>query len=290
MIDAVNGLIFNTLIAERAIKLPNIGTLYIERSAATTDGKRVVSPRYAVNFSSHVDTVSIVDIIARTASVDVTTANDIFERWEAKCREGNTLHINGVGTLRDKTFITDDELVKSLNGNQIDSLTLTRKRGSATWWIAAIVAVVAVGLAGAYLYYPDVLCSADTTHYVEAVANIEEVAVNEVIVTEDNIEEEITVIEEPEVVEVPAVKDWTSANDIRHRVIVGSYSTKENAQRAIRDIERRLPELKCSIYMLGSMHAVAIYGSADNADCEAFMSKYGADFTQMWIHTPKRYR
>ena len=290
MIDAVNGLIFNTLIAERAIKLPNIGTLYIERSAATTDGKRVVSPRYAVNFSSHIDAVSIVDIIARIASVDVTTAHDIFERWEAKCREGNTLHINGVGTLRDKTFITDDELLKSLNSSQIDSFTLTRKRGSATWWIAAIVVVVAVCMAGAYLYYPDVLCSADTTHHVEAVANIEEVAVNEVIVTEDNIEEEITVIEEPEVVEVPAVKDWTSANDIRHRVIVGSYLTKENAQRAIRDIERRLPELKCSIYMLGSMHAVAIYGSADNADCEVFMSEYGADFTQMWIHTPKRFR
>lgn len=298
MIDAVNGLIFNTLITERAIMLPNIGTLYIERTAATTDGRRIVAPRFAVNFSSRLEAVSIVDVIARTAAVDMAAANDIFERWTAKVKEGNTLHISGIGTLKDKTFITDDELLKALNNNQIPDLVITRKRGSAARWIVAACAVLAVAVGVAYLYQSGIFHTADATERVENVEHTAETKIEKVILPEDNIAEEVAVIDEPEVVieeqeaviEEPMVEVWSAAKDIRHRVIVGSYSSRDNAERAISDIERHLPELTCSVYVLGSMYAVAIYGSSDHADCEAFMREYKDDFTQMWIHTPKRYR
>lgn len=287
MVEAVNGLIFNTLIAERAVNLPTIGTLYIERTAATTDGNRVVAPRYVVNFSSHLEAVSIVDVIARTASVDTATANDIFERWTAKVKDCNVLQISGVGLLKDKTFITDNELLNALNNNQINNLEITRKQGSAMRWIVVLVALVVVLVGCAYLYF-SMQCDDEI---VDVPCTVQEVVTEKVVVPEDNIEEEVIVIEEPEVIiEEPAVEVWTEAKDIRHRVIVGSYSTRENAERAIRDIERRKPELTCSVYVLGSMYAVAIYGSADNADCEEFMREYKSDFAQMWIHTPKRYR
>ncbi|MBQ8366289.1 MAG: SPOR domain-containing protein [Alistipes sp.] len=287
MVEAVNGLIFNTLIAERAVNLPTIGTLYIERTAATTDGKRAIAPRYAVSFSSHLEAVSIVDVIARTASVDTATANDIFERWTAKVKDCNVLQISGVGVLKDKTFITDNELLNALNNNQITNLEITRKQGSAMRWIVVLVALVVVLVGSAYLYF-SMQCEDEI---VDVPCTVQEVVTEKVVVPEDNIEEEVIVIEEPEVIiEEPAVEVWTEAKDIRHRVIVGSYSTRENAERAIRDIKRRKPELTCSVYVLGSMYAVAIYGSADNADCEEFMREYKNDFAQMWIHTPKRYR
>lgn len=291
MIDAVNGLIFNTLITERAIKLPNIGTLYIERTAATTDGKSIIAPRYAVNFSSHLEAVSIIDIIAQTASVDIATARDIFERWMTKVKDGNTLQLSDIGTLKDKTFITDDKLFKALNNNQITNLSITKKRGSATRWIVAVFGILAIAVGVVYLCQSEILHRADTTQPVVVVEHVEEVTIEEVIASEDYIVEEVAVIEEPEVVvEEPATEVWTAKKDIRHRVIVGSYSTRDNAERAIRDIERRQPELTCSVYVLGTMYAVAIYGSSDNAECEAFMREYKEQFTQMWIHTPKRYR
>ena len=45
MVDAVNSLIFNTLISERAVNLPGIGTLYVDRIGATVSGDTLRAPR-----------------------------------------------------------------------------------------------------------------------------------------------------------------------------------------------------------------------------------------------------
>lgn len=304
MVDAVNSLIFNTLISERAVNLPGIGTLYVDRIGATVSGDAIIAPRYSVTFSSHASATSIVDVIAREATIDTAVASDIFERWVAKTKSGNTLEISGVGTLKDKTFIVDNELLKSLNVTQFSGLKRVQKRSSAKKWIATLSFVIIVLAACAYLYFagyitkPNISVSFEaeivTTEIAEPTTTTSEPDIMDVVVEENNIAEDIAVIEEKGS-DVPSVEhvaggDWRAAKDIRHRVIVGSYSTPENAERAISDIARRTPELNCSIYTLGSMYAVAIYGSSENDDCVEFMRNYSKHFPQIWIHTPKRYR
>lgn len=303
MVDAVNSLIYNTLISERAVHLPNIGTLYIERTGATIDDNNILMPRYSVAFSSHASATSIVDVVARAAAVDVATANDIFERWIAKTKDGNILEISGVGTLRDKTFITDAELLRSLNATQFNDLKRTQKRGGALKWVVILsILIIALG-ACSYLYFAGYIAKPDISVTFKAEVVTTEIAkptipdvepdITEIAPKEDNNVEEIAVIEDESsdnLTDERINNDWTKSDNIRHRVIVGSYSTKENAERAIRDIEGRMPELNCTVYTLGSMYAVAIFGSSENDDCVEFMRNYHKHFSQIWVHTPKRYR
>jgi hypothetical protein len=41
---------------------------------------------------------------------------------------------------------------------------------------------------------------------------------------------------------------------------------------------------------LGTMYAVAAFGSYDKAECEEFKRAYTKEFKQAWVHTPRRYR
>ena len=66
MVNEVNKLIYNTLISDRAVLLPDVGTLFISREAAKEMSRgRVESHRYTLSFSSNKAAVSLIDIIAR---------------------------------------------------------------------------------------------------------------------------------------------------------------------------------------------------------------------------------
>ena len=297
MVEAVNSLIYNTLITERAIHLPTFGTLYIERTGAMTEGDTITAPRFNIAFSSHRTAISIVDVIGSAANVDNATANDIYERWRAKSRQEKILQISGVGALRDKTFIADATLINALNNTQFQGLRTSRKRGGGLRCAVALFVVMLLAIGGLYLFNTGhhTTSKPTTKESVEiAPSEVPAPEVEDIIIIEDNIEDELPVNVDEEskdsIASESEINDWTTATDIRHRVIVGSYSTRENAERAINDIERRMPELKCSVYELGSMYAVAIFGSSQNDECVEFMRNYRKHFSQIWIHTPKRYR
>ena len=114
-----------------------------------------------------------------------------------------------------------------------------------------------------------------------------EIADTEIITESEDIAIE-TPTETQEVEEV--IADWRSRDDIRHWVVVGSYSTTNNAERAISDIEKRYPEILCTYYRLGNMYAVVVFGSADNEECQQFKRAHSKEFKQSWIHTPKKFK
>ena len=115
MVNEVNKLIYNTLAEHNAVVLPRVGSLGVVRRMAKMEGNRVVAPTFAVEFSSAEEGVSLCDVIASVANISSSEAEDIYLRWLDKVKEGNTLTISGVGTLRDKSFVTDTELHKALN-------------------------------------------------------------------------------------------------------------------------------------------------------------------------------
>ena len=78
------------------------------------------------------------------------------------------------------------------------------------------------------------------------------------------------------------------AATVRFRVIIGSYSTRENAERAIAAASRTQPDLQYEIRPLGRLHAVAAFGSATRDRCEEFVRSHRHDFPQAWIHPVNR--
>ena len=306
MVFEVNKLIFNALISEGAVHLPEVGTLFVERIPAGIVARNSVGvPSYTISFSNHRDARSIVDIIAKIADIEAPQAMDIYERWLDKVRHGNELVIDGVGVLRNKSFVADNELLMYLNPLGANELSISRRRGSGVVVpvIVLVILLLSIG-GGAYYYF--------TTHAVVESQNDVVVASNDVVVEEEVVEVDVpelvisdsssdtvadeVYIDENETIDYSyvvvedVVEDWRTNTDIRHYVVVGSYSTEKNAERAINELSGKYNELLFSYFKLGSMYAVAAFGSTNREDCERFVSEYKQSFPQLWIHTPRKHK
>lgn len=298
MVNEVNKIIYNRLVSDGALYIPDVGTLTLLRQPAMyTSRKRIVSPRYFVDFSADKIADSLVDIIADVASVDVATAEDICLRWLDKVRTEDGFTIEGVGILKSGHFTLDEALEAQLCPFGVDYINVTtRRRG----WAFAAVACVVLALCGVSAWWfmrdtatvePQILIAEETVVEEPQIVETEviEIAVETTEEQGSAAEQIAEIVETPEP-EVVTPADWRDNENIRHWVVIGSYSTTENAERAIKEFETKSPDLMFSHIRLGSMYAVASYGSTEKVDCEEFVQNHKSEFTQLWIYTPKRYR
>ena len=108
MVDEVNRLVGNLLAAGSGVFLPGVGSLFVERRGARRLSKRSVQPPCrVVSFSSQQQGVSLADELARTLHCDAAGAQDVYDRWLSRTREGDVLTIEGVGVLKFKYFPLD---------------------------------------------------------------------------------------------------------------------------------------------------------------------------------------
>lgn len=291
MVGEVNKLIFNTLISEGAVYLPDVGVIYLHRIAAAEVARdRVAAPHISVQFSSQMKATSLVDVISNVANVDSSQAEDIYTRWLDKVRTANGVDIEGIGRVVNKSFVADEELHKSLNPYSVNEIKITRRRSN-RGFVAAIFALFILVLLG-YILYANLDFTAPKTEVAEVIKEQGSEPKIEVVTEESTVPSEVNdnVDKATETVVVEEVNDWRKSADIRHWVIIGSYSTTENAERAIAALSEKYSELMFDYIKLGSMYAVSPFGSSDIAECEVFKLEYKHEFTQMWIHTPKRFK
>lgn len=285
MVNEVNKLIYNAIVKYHAVYLPDVGTLCVVRHPATMSSKNeLIPPRFDVELSLDNRAKSLVDIISAEVAVDKQRAEEIYARWSDKLHKGGIMEIDRVGTLRNNSFVADAEIIKALNiSNQ--PFRITRKRNYAPLYLLLTLVVLGALGYGGWRYF-------DTKQdqvVVEIVAEEQVMPEVELPLVQDTQPIEIEMIEDAsnnEVIE----SDWRENGGIRHWVVVGSYSTTENAERAIADIVKRLPKMQCNYFKLGSMFAVAAFGSADIAECQEFKNAHSKEFPQSWVYTPKRYR
>ena len=285
MVNEVNKLIYNAIVKYHAVYLPDVGTLCVVRHPATMSSKNeLIPPRFDVELSLDNRAKSLVDIISAEVAVDKQRAEEIYARWSDKLHKGGIMVIDRVGTLRNNSFVADAEIIKALNiSNQ--PFRITRKRNYAPLYLLLTLVVLGALGYGGWRYF-------DTKQdqiVVEIVAEEQVMPEVELPLVQDTQPVEIEMIDEAsnnEIIE----SDWRDKEGIRHWVVVGSYSTTENAERAIADIVKRLPEMQCNYFKLGSMFAVAAFGSADIAECQEFKNAHSKEFPQSWVYTPKRYR
>ena len=294
MVNEVNKIVYNTLVAERAIHLPGVGTLSIVRkSAEVASGGMVLPPSHSVQFSSGAHATSLVDAIAREAGMDSASAEELYSRWLEKVRVGATLTIEGVGRLQQKSFVSEGEFVALFN-RAAAPVKIKRHNKSAisAALIASFIGVGVVFGAAAWFFVndtPEPDAEIVEQQDVVAMANVadkEEVIIEEVV--EEVAPEEPIEVAEPEVSEVAT--NWTQEADIHHWVVAGSYSTEQNAETAKSALMAKHNGMSCDIISLGKMYAVAVYGSTNRDDCVEFMREHSAELKNLWIFTPKKFK
>lgn len=330
MVNQVNNIIFNLIVSGRGVWLPDIAALRTVRRPAQsgTSSRTVLPPRLTVEFTSHREGVSLVEEIARVASIDETAARDIYDRWIEKCLVDGILTIDGIGVLRGKSFVADNALTELLNADAGGEIKVVKRRRSHRLPVIVSAVLLLAAAAGA-LYW--LLCrdmtnaQSDDTGSVELPAAVvqpaaadaaeqvaessaaepqqeqaENTSIDGVQTSASDAEPDRAAAAETEAAaaetEAAAAESDTAVtetkpaaeSDIRYRVIIGSYSTRSNAERAVADARKRVPGLRCEIRPLGRLFAVAAFGAPTREECEEFIREHRSDFPQAWTNPAKR--
>ena len=70
-------------------------------------------------------------------------------------------------------------------------------------------------------------------------------------------------------------------------VVMGVFSTEENAQRAIEQAESRIKDLNCRVLPFKDKFMVTLFGSDKIGDCNSFANSYRDIYADLWVYRKK---
>lgn len=301
--DNITQLLFNALAQRQTVVLLGIGSLRFRRVAAKLEGSTLTPPHNMFRFSSREEGRSLLDMLVDEAGCTREEGEEAYRRWLHRIKQGHSVVIEGVGRIEDDFFTPSEELERLLNPTSDAPVVLRRHRSLRGLWIGlAAVALVAVA-SGAWWYVNMHSAPAPTR-----VAQTTEKPAAEVVETADSVATEIVVegAAEPveEVVSVaesaqspapenrpvpaPATTEIGEMTSGMSYVVVGVFSTEDNARKFIEQMARRAPEMACRAYKFqGSKFMVSGFESADGAEASAFIRDHCAQFPDLWVYKRK---
>ena len=274
MVTEVNKIIYNMLVSGRGVYLPDVGTLFIERQAARKiSDNKLLSPRNVVSFTTQVQAPSLVDEITTIANCEAAQSQDIYERWIAKTRIDNTLTINGVGKLVDKSFTMDNDFSAILNPQGSKVLIVRRKKQSHLWLyiLSAACILFALGMLAYMIWGEQLLSSTKTVTTTEVAAPVQE---------------EAPTIEQ-DTIQVPEVAQPQQPQEYAFYVVMGVFAEEANAARAIEQAKSEIDDATCTIRPFKNKHMVTIFGSDNRSDCNSYANAYRDIYPNLWIYETK---
>lgn len=337
MVDEVNRLVGNLLAGGSGVFLPGVGSLFVERRGARRLSKRtVLPPCRVVSFSSQQQGVSLADELARTLHCDAAGAQDVYDRWLSRTREGDVLTIEGVGVLKFKNFTLAPAFDRLLNPQGHEPVRIKpARRFDWALWVGIAAIVIAAGFGGAEFLRinssdipePDATAevaqtvpAADAGISADSSATAEETAAGTTAAEPDAVG---TASAEPDVAGI-AVAETTGTADSAgdradaavtrpdakpagqrpgsaprasaepaslvsgHRyVVLGVFSTPENAARAAADAEAREASVHCGVYRFGDKFMVSPFEAPDAEACTLFIRNYSDRFPGLWTYTAR---
>ncbi len=299
MVGEVNKIIYNMLVSGRGVYLPDVGSLYIERQAARKiSADKLLTPRNVVAFQSGEQAPSLVNEIVAVAGCSVEQAADIYQRWSAKTREGSNIKIGGVGVLNHKSFVMESEFASAINPKGVKTIVIRRRSNTWLYAICAVCVLVALGFCGYMMFGGKQTIDAMR---IEPIAKVvEQPAATDAVA--QSVEGETTTptdstnsaggnaVTSTNASTQPAQPTETVANsgaDYEYYVVMGIFSTEENAQRAIAQAESRIKDVSCKVLPFKDKFMVTLFGSDKIGDCNAFANSYRDIYADLWVYKKK---
>ena len=304
MVTEVNKIIYNLIVSGREVCIGGVGTLFTVRYAAYRASRKSLVPPYRiVEFTTEQRGVLLEEEIARVAGVDAQKAHELFERWHSAVVDGETLTIEGVGKLRKDRFVADEAFLAALNPQGRAPMRLKPKANVGLYVFASLCICFAVAVAG-YLY----LDNSDISLLGKGAESAAEELVSQNVEAEpaESLESPLTEVVDSVKVELPIVETQPESEPVaqpqlsdggdeeirstvlgRSYVVLGVFSTPENAANAALQARKRADDMHYSIYYYGSKYMVALYDAPSRDECQEFVRSLNDTFTDLWIYTRK---
>lgn len=302
--DSITQLLFNALAQRQTVVLPGIGSLRFKRIAAKLEGSTLTPPRNMFRYSSREEGRSLLDMLISAAGCTREEGEEAYRRWLRRVKQGHSVVIEGVGRIEEDFFKPSDELEQLLNPVATAPLTIKRRRSWQGVWIA-LAAVAVIGVAGAAWWYVK-MQPTSVPAVVAQKAEKPKTEVVEVAEKEDSVvAEQVATEAVPEV--VPAQKESASVSapapaptpapvstevgkmtSGMSYVVMGVFSTEENARKYVTQLAKRAPEIGCRIYRFqGAKFMVSGFESADGAAATTFIREHRTQFPDLWTYKRK---
>lgn len=308
----VDKLIRNLLSARRPVSMPGVGTLEtVRHAAARLPHSRMAPPAMGVEFSSAEREPSLVEAIRSAASCTPEQAHEIYDRWLERSREGDVLVIGGVGRLAGKSFTLDAAFDAALNPLGHQPVRMKRRRDGWLWGLAGAAVCVAIfsslaviGVIGPFPYGVAVDCNTSEKREAQS-AETASVPDMQTAVLPAEAEPEPEALQSTATPDVrlpetaPTVSDAersvsTSPQDAivrtqsgRHYVVLGVYTTEQNARRAVAQVRKKDAVPDCRIYLYGDKFMVSLFESDDAARTAGFARAHRGAFRDLWVYTKR---
>lgn len=245
-------------------------------------------------------------------------ARDIYDRWLSRTQQDGVLTIEGVGVLKFKNFTPDEAFDRRINpqGHAPVRIHRPRRFDGAMWiGIAAIVFVVAFT---AYWWLDNrhaastvttgsesvtlvAAAPAATEHSAAAEASADGVGADSVTDpaaagtasavsgAEGAAQDAAPALRAEAPADTAPAADGEPARLVsgRRYVVLGVFSTPENAARAARLALEKDGSFRCGVYRFGAKFMVSPFESEDAEACTLFIRAHAEAFPGMWTYTAR---
>lgn len=288
MIAAVDNLIRNKLTLGGAVSLPEVGVLKIVRRAACRPTKKsLIPPSRNVELSTAEDpsATPLGAMIVEAASCSQAQADEVYRRWLTAKREAGSFVIEGVGRIEGERFVMDAELDAILNPHGHEPVAVRRRShwDVALWVVAALVICLA---AGCYWMIVRDDTEADSRVDLRA-AQKEAVEQTDSVPAADSLAApavEPAPVVSPKPAADAAVMPVVRSVSGRNYVVLGIFSTEQNARRAAAEAQGKADDLTLGIYNYSDKLMVSVYESDDAAAAQQFINAHGGAFDGLWVY------
>lgn len=307
--DSITQLLLNALAQRQTVVLPGIGSLRFKRIAAKLEGSTLTPPRNMFRYSSREEGRSLLDMLISAAGCTREEGEEAYRRWLHRIKQGHSVVIEGVGRIEEDFFKPSDELEQLLNPVAAAPLTIKRRRSWQGVWIA-LAAVAAIGVAGAAWWYVKMQPTSTPAVVAQKVEKPKTEVVEVAEKADSVVAEQVAPEVAPEVAPVqkevaPAQKESTPASASvsapapvstevgemtsgMSYVVMGVFSTEENARKYVTQLAKRAPEIGCRIYRFqGAKFMVSGFESADGVAATTFIREHRTQFPDLWTYKRK---
>ena len=316
--DQVSNLVYNALAKRQGVVLPGIGTLYAVTVPAEMQKPGVVTPpvnRVELVTDELPGIPHIVDLIAGYDQTDPEQAREIYNRWLAENCSEEGVTIGAVGNIREGVFTPDPGLEEALNPVDTGAVRLPGRidaKRVAMWVVFAVLIGVGISV-GAIVWYEyseqmrivrlseqpvlpaSVPAAPDSPAGMVPAAAGSDSSAGESGASAGVDSSAAVPAKQPEPVRepatVPAAKLVPATAAMHYYVIVGTYSTDQNAEKFIASAQKKNDKLEyAKIPMPNGKILVSVFGATAETEANRMKNEVSGLFPDAWVFKSKSAR